>query len=69
MYYCDDCGKTIEFQSNENSICKCGHIFGVKINDTRKDPTINMRTTWSGQTQVEFSQKTMDQDIAERNAK
>ena len=28
---------------------------------------INMRTTWSGQTQVEFSQTTMDQDIAERN--
>jgi len=28
-----------------------------------------MRTTWSGQTQVEFSQTTMDQDIAERNAR
>jgi len=26
-----------------------------------------MRTTWSGQTQVEFSQTTMDKDIAERN--
>jgi len=28
---------------------------------------INMRTTWSGQTKVEFSQTTMDQDIADRN--
>ena len=28
---------------------------------------INMRTTWSGQTQVEFSQTTIDQDIADRN--
>ena len=30
---------------------------------------INMRTTWSGQTQVEFSQTTIDQDIADRNAR
>ena len=28
---------------------------------------INMRTTWSSQTKVEFSQTTMDKDIAERN--
>ena len=40
-----------------------------KRNDTRRDPNINMRNTWSGQTQVEFSQTTIDQDIAERNAR
>jgi hypothetical protein len=28
-----------------------------------------MRTTWSNQTQVEFSQTTMDKDIADRNAR
>ena len=28
---------------------------------------INMRKTWSGTTKVEFSQTTMDEDIAERN--
>lgn len=28
---------------------------------------VNMRTTWSSQTQVEFSQTTMEQDIADRN--
>tara|TARA_R100001594_G_scaffold29316_1_gene54801 strand:- start:1323 stop:1517 length:195 start_codon:yes stop_codon:yes gene_type:complete len=28
---------------------------------------VNMRKTWSGTTQVEFSQTTMDQDIADRN--
>ena len=28
---------------------------------------VNMRTTWSSQTQVEFSEKTMEQDIADRN--
>lgn len=39
----------------------------VKLNNTKDH--VNMRTTWSGQTQVEFSQKTMDQDIADRNAR
>jgi len=52
---------------NENHICKCGYMFGARFNNTKD--YVNMRTTWSGQTQVEFSQKTMDQDIAERNAR
>ena len=39
----------------------------VNIDDTRNH--VNMRTTWSGQTQVEFSQTTIDQDIADRNAR
>jgi len=69
IYYCDKCKSTIEFQHGENEICKCGYIFGSKINDTRRDPSINMRNTWSGQTQVEFSQTTMDKDIAQRNAR
>jgi hypothetical protein len=30
---------------------------------------INMRKTWSGTTKVEFSQTTIDKDIAERNAR
>ena len=37
------------------------------FDDTRNH--VNMRTTWSGQTQVEFSQTTIDQDIADRNAR
>ena len=43
-----------------------GKVFGVtgKVSNH-----INMRNTWSGQTQVEFSQTTMDKDIADRNAK
>jgi len=69
IYYCNDCKNTIEFKNGDNEICKCGYMFGAKINDTRRDPSINMRNTWSGQTQVEFRQTTMDQDIAERNAK
>jgi hypothetical protein len=38
-----------------------------KFDDTRN--YVNMRTTWSGQTKVEFSQTTIDQDIADRNAR
>ena len=39
----------------------------VKLNNTKDH--VNMRTTWSGQTKVEFSQTTIDQDIADRNAR
>ena len=36
-----------------------------KLDDTRNH--VNMRTTWSGQTKVEFSQMTMNEDIRRRN--
>ena len=39
----------------------------LKHDDTRN--YVNMRTTWSGQTQVEFSQTTIDEDIAQSNAR
>ena len=39
----------------------------VPIDDTRNH--VNMRKTWSNQTQVEFSQTTIDEDIAQRNAR
>ena len=39
----------------------------IQFDDTRNH--VNMRTTWSSQTKVEFSQTTMDQDIADRNAR
>ena len=63
-YYCNDCSKTVEFKMDESHVCKCGHIFGKVANIS---DGINMRKTWSGQTQVEFSQTTIDQDIADRN--
>ena len=37
----------------------------ISTDDTRN--YVNMRKTWSGQTKVEFSQTTIDQDIADRN--
>ena len=66
-YYCDKCNKTVEFKSGDDQICKCGYVFGQVFNNTKNH--VNMRTTWSGQTQVEFNQMTMDEDIAERNTR
>ena len=39
----------------------------IQFDDTRNH--VNMRTTWSSQTKVEFSKTTMDEDIAQRNAR
>ena len=65
-YYCD-CGNKVEVIKNVVKQCECGKIFG--IGNSKVSDHINMRTTWSGQTKVEFSQTTMDADIAERNAR
>tara|TARA_R110002020_G_scaffold450878_1_gene664602 strand:- start:202 stop:405 length:204 start_codon:yes stop_codon:yes gene_type:complete len=62
-YYCI-CGNKAEAVPGRLAECKCGKVFGLNKNISDH---INMRTTWSGQTQVEFSQTTMDADIAERN--
>ena len=56
--YCDKCEKTVEPNS-------CEHKFELSRNNTKN--YVNMRTTWSGQTQVEFSQTTIDKDIKQRN--
>ena len=63
-YYCNSCKECIDFKVNDDHICKCGYVFGANINISDH---INMRKTWSGQTQVEFSQTTIDKDIADRN--
>ena len=65
IYYCQ-CGIRTEVSKDEVKQCECGKVFGTtsKISDS-----INMRTTWSGQTQVEFSQTTIDEDIKQRNAR
>ena len=63
-YYCEDCEKCVDIDMKKLPECKCGKIFGVSGNIS---DYINMRNTWSGQTKVEFSQTTMDEDIAQRN--
>tara|TARA_Y100001963_G_scaffold43658_1_gene61154 strand:+ start:276 stop:461 length:186 start_codon:yes stop_codon:yes gene_type:complete len=49
-----------------------GKVVEVKQAPLRHDDTrnhVNMRTTWSSQTKVEFSQTTIDEDIAQRNTR
>ena len=54
------------FNKDDGKIVEVKEI-PISIDDTRN--YVNMRRTWSGQTQVEFSQITIDQDIADRNAR
>ena len=64
IYYCSKCSRKTEVPKNVVKQCKCGNVFGTtgKVSDH-----INMRTTLSGTTKMEFTQTTMDADIAERN--
>ena len=64
-YYCKICQKTVSFSKGETMKCSdCSSTFG----DTgKRGLQINMRNTWSGTTQVEFSSQTMDESINEMN--
>ena len=64
IFYCHKCNKKIECETKAQMKCDCGHY--VKDRGRASDH-INMRNTWSGTTKVEFSQTTVEQDIAERN--
>jgi hypothetical protein len=63
-FYCNFCKECITFDKKELPECKCGYIFN---NYYKHSNYINMRKTWSGQTKVEFSTMTMDEDIKQRN--
>ena len=63
IWYCQ-CGVRTEVPKGEAKQCKCGKVFGT---NSKISNYINMRNSWSGQTKVEFSQTTIDQDIADRN--
>ena len=65
-YWCDKCEKCVDIDMKVSSECKCGKEFG---NSYKTSNYVNMRKTWSGQTKVEFSQTTIDEDIADRNAR
>ena len=62
-YFCD-CGGSIDVAPKKVAKCKCGKVFGMtgKISNH-----INMRTTWSGQTKVEFNETTIDESIKKMN--
>ena len=64
LFYCNKCGKKSEFKTKKEMQCGCGKYVGKR--ETTGD-FINMRTTWSGTTKLEFSTTTMEKDIAQRN--
>ena len=63
-YWCDKCEECVDINMNKSYECKCGKIFG---NNFRTSNHVNMRTTWSGQTQVEFNTTTVDESIKAMN--
>ena len=60
-YYCK-CGGKVE--SDKGMTCECGHVFG---NSFKTSNHVNMRTTWSVTTQVEFGETTVEESIGEMN--
>ena len=66
IFICHKCNTKVECETKAEMVCGCGHC--VKKHNNTKD-YVNMRTTWSGTTKVEFSTTTMDKDIAERNSR
>ena len=64
IFYCHRCGAKGEFEKKADMRCDCGHYV---TDHERASDCVNMRTTWSGTTKVEFSETTMEQDITDRN--
>ena len=64
IFYCHRCGSKVECETKSQMKCNCGHY--IKKHDNTKNH-VNMRTTWSGTTKIEFSNTTIEKDISERN--
>ena len=64
-YYCQACKKSVTFQKDDIMKCKdCSTTFG---NVNSGGLQINMRTTLSGTTQMEFSTTTVEESINRMN--
>ena len=66
IFYCHKCNTRVECETKAEMKCDCGNYIKER---GRASDHVNMRTTWSGTTKVEFSTTTMDEDIAERNSR
>jgi hypothetical protein len=64
IFFCHRCNSKIECETKSQMVCDCGH-YVKKHDDVRNH--VNMRTTWSGTTKIEFSNTTIEEDIAQRN--
>ena len=65
IYFCSKCGAKTEVPRNTSKQCECGRVFGGRA--SKISDHINMRTTWSGTTQVEFGTTTMNESIDKMN--
>ena len=59
-YWCKECEKCVDIDMKISNACKCGNVFG---SSNKPSHHINMRTTWSGTTKIEFSEKTIGNSI------
>ena len=66
IFICHKCNTKVECETKAEMKCDCGYY--VEKHNNTKD-YVNMRTTWSGTTKVEFSEITMGEDIADRNSR
>ena len=64
IFFCHKCNNKIECETKAQMVCDCGY-YVEKLNNAKD--YVNMRTTWSGTTQIEFSKTTMEEDINRRN--
>ena len=64
IFYCHRCGQKGEFENKKDMNCDCGNYIN-KRNNTKDH--VNMRTTWSKTTQVEFNNTTIEDSIKEMN--
>ena len=64
IFYCHRCGQKGEFENKKDMKCDCGNYIN-KRNNTKDH--VNMRTTWSKTTQVEFNNTTIEDSIKEMN--
>ena len=66
LFICNKCNSKVECETKAEMVCDCGHY--IKDHDDTRNH-VNMRNTWAKTSQVEFSETTIDQDIAERNSR
>ena len=64
IFYCHRCRQKGEFENKKDMKCDCGNYIN-KRNNTKDH--VNMRTTWSKTTQVEFNNTTIEDSIKEMN--
>ena len=64
IFYCHKCNTRVECESKAQMKCGCGNY--VKKRNNVKDH-VNMRTTWSATTKLEFSETTVEDSIKKMN--